>query len=130
MIAKILSISDVITNSSSEVFVMDEYNATYYKTLADSEYPGVEDCIYVKPIDWDFIRYDFEWDMIMHLIGVPRKEINNNSEWDAFCEEHKEKLNDLVEQNLYFVEIEDHFKDAFEFLEYAHDDCIYSDNRH
>ena len=133
MIAKILSISDVITNSSSEVFVMDKSNADYYESLSDSEYPGVEENIYVEPIDWSFIKNDFEWDLIMDLMGISQEEsdpIENDSDWDDFCEKHKKELDDLIDRDLYFVEIEDHFTDCRDVFENAHEDCIWSDNRH
>lgn len=125
--------SDVITNSSSEVFVMDKSDADYYESLSDSEYPGIEENIYIRPINWDFIKNDFEWDLIMHLIGKFQEEsdsIENDSDWDDFCVKYKEELDNLVDRDLYFVEIEDHFEDAFKILEDAHDDCICSDNRH
>ena len=125
--------SDVITNSSSEVFVMNKSNADYYESLSDSEYPGVEENIYIEPIDWSFIKNDFEWDLIMDLMGISREEsasIESDSDWDNFCEKHKKELDDLIDKDLYFVEIEDHFADSRDVSENAHDDCIWSDYRH
>ena len=47
----IKSFSDVITNSSSEVFVMEKSNAEYYDNLKDTG-----DCINIEEINWDWVH--------------------------------------------------------------------------
>lgn len=60
----IKNITDVITNSSSEVFVMNENNALYYDRLEDTL-----DCIYIEEINWDWIENQgyYEQSMVMDM---------------------------------------------------------------
>lgn len=150
---KILSVSDVITNSSSEVFIMDREDADYYSNLSDYDYPGIEDCITTYLIDWDFVLHEDEIDAVLYLSGLDRTEVMNfvenptsydrykgklgywtypsQIEWDMFCSKHEKEIQEnIIDRELYFVDIEDHFADCRDVLENAHDDCIWSDSRH
>ena len=152
MITKILSVSDVITNSSSEVFVMAEGTAKYYDTLE-----GTDDCIYIEAIDWDWIVNGWEYDLVIDMCNLDRSEVftfqenqtNKRNRWDeeykgkyghwqepekedwkTFCELHKDTIMELVNRNLYFVSIEDHFEGAYDVTEDARDDALWTDYRH
>lgn len=148
---KILSISDVITNSSSEVFVMRKDDAEYYYNLENNG-----GCVDIEKIDYDWILDSWEHDLVIYMCGLDKSEVStfvedddvpwyiaeyhNNKkgyweditqeDWKAFCELHKDKIMELVNEDLYFVDIEDHFDDAFDVIESARDDSLWSDNRH
>lgn len=51
LIRGIKSFSDVITNSSSEVYVMHESDANYYNNLENTN-----DCVDIEKIDWDWVK--------------------------------------------------------------------------
>lgn len=149
-VINILSISDVITNSSSEVFVMSERDAKYYDKLEDTC-----GCIDIYPIDWDFILNNREYEMVISLCNLDKSEIlkfiecekwychsevykgkkgywkyPDIEDWKTFCEIHKDSIEELINKNLYFVDIEDHFANALEVTEDARDDSLWSDYRH
>ena len=137
MITKIQSFSDVITNSSSSVFVMNETDANYYGDLAHTE-----GCIDVERITMDWLydhRYEFE--MVCDMLKVDPETITTKipkyncwddpdpETWYAFLELHKEQIKEVF-RDLYWVEIEDCFEGAYEVTENAYDDAIWSDYRH
>ena len=137
MITKIQSFSDVITNSSSSVFVMNETDANYYGDLAHTE-----GCIDVERITMDWLsdhRYEFE--MVCDMLKVDPGTITykhpkykcweepDPEAWDTFLESHKEQIKEVF-RDLYWVEIEDCFEGAYEVTENAYDDAIWSDSRH
>lgn len=137
MITKIQSFSDVITNSSSSVFVMNETDANYYGDLAHTE-----GCIDIERITMDWLsdhRYEFEMvcDMLKVspetiTVKVPKYDCWDDPDpetWDAFLESHKEQIKEVF-RDLYWVEIEDCFEGAYEVTEDAYDDAIWSDGRH
>jgi hypothetical protein len=137
MITKIQSFSDVITNSSSSVFVMNETDANYYGDLAHTE-----GCIDIERITMDWLsdhRYEFE--MVCDMLKVDPGTITykhpkykcweepDPEAWDTFLELHKEQIKEAF-RDLYWVEIEDCFEGAYEVTENAYDDAIWSDSRH
>ena len=137
MITKIQSFSDVITNSSSSVFVMNETDANYYGDLAHTE-----GCIDIERITMDWLsdhRYEFE--MVCDMLKVDPGTITykhpkykcweepDPDAWDTFLELHKEQIKEVF-RDLYWVEIEDCFEGAYEVTENAYDDAIWSDGRH
>ena len=141
MITKIQSFTDVITNSSSTVFVMHEDDARYYERLE-----GAEGCIDVQPITMDWLLNNSdEFEMVLDLLKIPYSEITtyhkfnaywggywktpDDSVWESFLESHKEQIEEVF-QDLYWVDIEDHFVDALEVLEEASVDSIWYDSRH
>ena len=137
MITKIQSFSDVITNSSSSVFVMNQTDANYYGDLAHAE-----GCIDVELITLDWL-YDriYEFEMVCDMLKVDPATITcrhpkygcwedpDPESWHAFLESHKEQIKEVF-KDLYWVEIEDHFEGAYEVTENAYDDAIWSDSRH
>lgn len=139
MITKIQSFTDVITNSSSTVFVMHESNAKYYDNLEDTD-----GCISIERITMDWLRSNaYEAEMVCDLLNKDISEITDwhdskysgwwntpdQETWEAFLELHKEEI-ETVFKNLYWVDIEDHFADAYEITEQARDDAEWSDYRH
>lgn len=137
MITKIQSFSDVITNSSSSVFVMNQTDANYYGDLAHAE-----GCIDVELITLDWL-YDriYEFEMVCDMLKVDPATITyrhpkygcwedpDPETWHAFLESHKEQIKEVF-KGLYWVEIEDHFEGAWEVTENAYDDAVWSDSRH
>lgn len=137
MITKIQSFSDVITNSSSSVFVMNATDANHYGDL-----PHTEGCIDVEliTVDWLHDRI-YEFEMVCDMLKVDPATITcrhpkygcweepDSETWDAFLESHKEQIKEVF-RDLYWVEIEDHFEGAWEVTEDAYDDAIWSDSRH
>lgn len=137
MITKIQSFSDVITNSSSSVFVMNAIDANHYGDLSH-----VKGCIDVEPITMDWLRdHSYEFEMVCDMLKVNPETITTKDPkyhcwddpdpetWDAFLESHKEQIKEVF-RDLYWVEIEDHFEGAYEVTEDAYDDAIWSDGRH
>jgi len=137
MITKIQSFSDVITNSSSSVFVMNETDANYYGDLSHTE-----GCVDVEPITMDWLRdHSYEFEMVCDMLKVDPGTITTEDPkyhcwddpdpepWDAFLELHKEQIKEVF-RDLYWVEIEDCFEGAYEVTENAYDDAIWSDGRH
>lgn len=139
MITKIQSFTDVITNSSSTVFVMSEFNADYYDKLEHTE-----GCVDVQKIDMDWLKDNaYEFEMVCDLLKIDPSEVAvweenkywkgwgtpDSDTWESFLELHKDQIEDVF-KDLYWVEIEDHFEGAYEVTECAHDDAEWSDYRH
>lgn len=128
-ITKIQSISDLITNSSSEVFVMDSASAHYYDSI--------DGCISIREIDEDWVRNEgqYEHELICSVCGLDAKELGmfewepDDEIWDMFLELHWKEIKEKL-VGLYFVDIEDHFEDAYEVSRSARHDSIWSDYRH
>lgn len=141
MITKIQSISDIITNSSSEVFVMEERNVEYYNNL------DAGGCIRTFPITMNWLQSQdgrYEWEMICHVCDLDQTEVQgeyrNNGwwsyyegpdeeTWKAFLELHKDAIEKRIE-DLYWVDIEDHFEDAKSVISSARNDALWMDSRH
>ena len=119
---EIKSVSDVITNSSSEAFVIKKKDSDRIK----EKYSAYEDCIEDTIIgDISNIIENLEWDsdILIDAAGISEK---FNSNWDVedlktgwtdFVIRHEEefsKLSDCV-----ILDIEDHFVD----YELAYDDA-------
>ena len=141
MITKIQSFTDVITNSSSTVFVMHEFHADYYKNNEEAA-PYIE----VEPITMEWLRlHPDEVEMVCSLLHVNPEEITtlhkadwgsyyndpDPEAWEAFLNKHADKIKEVFEDgNLYWVDIEDHFCGAYDLIEDAHDYADWSENRH
>ena len=149
---KILSISDVITNSSNEVFIMSGNDAKYYDNLENTD-----GCVSIQLIDLDWILNAWEIEAVIDICNLDKSEVctfvenQTNKEhwwddiykgkrghwedptpedWKTFCELHKDAIDELVSEELYFVDIEDHFENAYDVIESARSDALWSDNRH
>ena len=139
MITKIQSFTDVITNSSSTVFVMHEEDAEYYKNLE------TDGCVDIMPIDYDWVLNEgrYEAEMICSLLNEDISKIStfhdgewyfcwetpDEDVWESFCKMHKEQIEEVFE-DLYWVDIEDHFENAWEVTENAIDDSVWHERRH
>lgn len=112
-IVKIKSITDVITNSSSEVYIMNEADAFYLNGI-----PGTCGCISIEKIDWDWLKQNsWEYDNICDICDLDYSELEKenswypeNNTWEHFIEKHKDVFEEkLIKPNYYWVDIEDHF---------------------
>ena len=140
MITKIQSFTDVITNSSSTVFVMHESDAKYYEQLENTE-----GCIDIQPITMEWLQDNRdEFEMVLDLLNIPYSEITTyhkyercggywndpkQSVWESFLESHRQQLEEIF-QDLYWVDIEDNFEDAYEITEAACDNAEWYESRH
>ena len=139
MITKIQSFTDVITNSSSTVFVMHKSNAKYYEQLEDTN-----GCISIEPITFNWLLDNvYEAEMVCDMLNVAISEITDwhdskyggwwntpdQETWKLFLELHKEEI-DTVFENLYWVDIEDHFTNAYEVTKEAYKDARWYESRH
>ncbi|WQJ53661.1 MAG: hypothetical protein [Wendovervirus sonii] len=131
---KIQSVSDIITNSSSEVFIMPTTDAIDI----DKKYNTY--CIDYTIINKDFLTSNF-W-MIPDICEVLKYDIKQHFGKDLYY------LNDTDRNNLIkavtplfleffgaegeysYVDIEDHFIECDDAYEDAHSVCIWSDYRH
>lgn len=130
----IKNISDVITNSSSEVFVMERPDAAEVALYAKEN--NIYGCISIKKIDEEWLQTEggMEFQAICDCLGVenewgdswycPTKE-----EWDGFYEEHKNEIKQKL-IGKYFIEIEDHFQNPEEILEFSREHSEWKDYRH
>ena len=146
-IVNIKSISNVITNSSSEVFIMNRDNAEYYHNLENTN-----GCISIEEITWDWIKYRglYECNMIGEVCELDISLLESysfykfydkifrdeswrgspdNEDWLVFID----MFHDEIEKNLigkYWVDIEDHFENAYDVTDSARSDCEWADYRH
>ena len=138
MITKIQSFTDLITNSSSTVFVMYEQDANYYDNLE-----GTGNCIWIFRIDMNWLRDNiYEFEMVCDLLDIDPSEITTRSDskwrnwqlpdqeaWNTFLDIHEEEIKDVF-QDLYWVDIEDHFEDAYDVTNDAIGNAIWYESRH
>lgn len=148
---KIQSISDVVTNSSSELFIMQQNDAKYIDNLV-SENGGYTDTF--CPVDMEYIiehaLEDDLWEMVCDLIGkdyteagaVRQETTIGNWHWDwwetpdkecweVFLEMNKEAIQkEIIAKNYWAIEFEDHFEDAWEVNEEARDMCVIERSHH
>lgn len=138
LITKIQSFSDVITNSSSTVFLMYKTDAMYW----EKETPDYMCDITEITHQW-LLDNHWEWELIFDFLNLDKNLISYEKEgsycnywrdpdsetWQMWVDDNIELLKEKV-IGLYFVEIEDHFTDAYELLESASDDALMIDYRH
>lgn len=126
ILTKIQSISDIITNSSSETFLMYEDDAKYYKNLENTQ-----GCVTVEKvtIEWIISNY-WESDLICDFLNITGPDSwSSYEDWCVFVELYIEPLLDKF-VDIYFVDIEDHFADCEEVLGSARSDALISKYRH
>lgn len=127
----ISNISDVITNSSSEVYVMEESSLDLIRQELNN-YSGSEGCISIHKIDWDLIKSygRYELDLFCSALGVECFSFYpSDDEMDAFMIKHKKEIEDKL-IGKYYVDIEDHFVDSEYLMDYARSISICSENNH
>ena len=144
LITKLQSYTDVITNSSSTVFLMHKEDAEFY----EKDTPG--DCCSIQLIDEEWVRNNhWEWQLIFDYLDIPYEEVAikrscekcywrpegfywegpDDELWGIWVNNNIERLKkDLF--GLYFVDIEDHFADSYEYINNAGDDALIIDYRH
>lgn len=123
LIEQIQSFSDIITNSSSEVFITHG--------IPDFTREGDQSgCITIDPIDSEWIKRNIEWEddaleYALDSLGLNGEELVRTYPDSA---ETIEKALD----GCYFIDIEDHYDwDSYEEdISSARSGCLYMDNRH
>jgi hypothetical protein len=139
-IVKIQSISDIITNSSSEVFIMEHSLARSLENDYNTDCISVDDITYEKMLE-DNWNYEIYTEMLVKLGIVTWAECNYNSSSRAYTENRKifqdvlkaneEKIRKTLTDNEYaWVDIEDHFTEWENASDDAHDYCITYESRH
>lgn len=126
ILTKIQSISDIITNSSSETFLMHQEDAEYYDSIPSNG------CISIDAVGEGWIRDNcWEKDLICNFLNIEELDDDcfSSEDWNAFVDlyimPHIDKFDDI-----YFVKIEDHFANCCEVLEDARGDAICRESRH
>lgn len=129
----IKSVSDVITNSSSEVFVMKKEDACEVALFdKDNE---TYDCISINKMDENWVRTQgsLEAQMVCDLLGIanPFNEdfYPDEDDWSKFVGEHLDEMKEKV-FGKYYIDIEDHFAEAEEILEFSREHSEWKDSRH
>lgn len=129
----IKNISDVITNSSSEVFVMKKED-TCEIALFDKD-NETYDCISIHKMDENWVRTQGSWEaqMICDLLKIdnPFNEdfYPDEDDWSEFVDEHLDEMKEKV-FGKYYIDIEDHFAEAEKILEFSREHSEWKDYRH
>lgn len=137
IITKLQSYTDVITNSSSTVFIMNESDAKFY------EKDTPEDCCGIELIDKQWL-YDnkWEWKLVFDFLDIDKNIISTHvkekwysywedpseEDWQAWLDLNEETIKPII--GLYYVDIEDHFEGAYDYIESAGDDALHTEWRH
>ena len=144
LITSIQSFTDVITNSSSSVFIMHESDANYYESTVP------DDCLTIDEITLDWIKdHYWNWELILRACDVDFTEVSckethnygsNNQyshtywkdpdkeDWKHWVNMNQSKLEPILGK--YFVEIEDGFENSWDVTDNAYGDAIASESRH
>lgn len=121
------SVVDVITNSSSEVYIMSASDANYYNKLEGTcGCVGIQE---IESIEWirtnhyeygelicDYLNLNFLFFDDRYYYLETFEEL-----WNQFIDENLDKFNKAVGK--YIVDIEDHFEDAGDVLHEARGDA-------
>lgn len=141
IIMKLKTITDVITNSSSEVFIIkkdslpDFIGSSEYISISDfncyawDELEAICDIMGWNPEDTGAIRMEGYFHDYWDWPVVERNGHYTHPTWDKWCEEHKKELYEKL-SDLLWVDIEDHYEDCEEDYNEARSVCIWSDYRH
>lgn len=141
LITKLQSYTDVITNSSSTVFLMHKEDAEFY----EKDTPN--DCCSIEGIDRQWLlNHRWEWELVFDFLGLDpniiSKEIKSDSFWPySYWDDPDESTWRLwIDDNLpllqeklfglYYVSIEDHFADAYNYIESAGNKALHTEYRH
>lgn len=126
LLTKIQSISDIITNSSSETFLMHKSDAEYYDSLPS------DGCIGIDEVNEEWIRNNYwERSLICKFLNLeePDEDCFSWEDWNAFVDLYIiPRMSEF--EGIYYVEIEDHFEDCCEVIEEARDDALCYESRH
>lgn len=141
LITQLQSYTDVITNSSSTVFIMHQDDAEFY----EKDTPN--DCCSIEKIDYQWLLDNrWNWELVFDFLNIDKNIISTEIQSDGFwpCsywDDPDEVMWELwIDDNLsllqeklfglYYVSIEDHFTDAYNYIESAGDDALYTEWRH
>jgi hypothetical protein len=141
LITKLQSYTDVITNSSSTVFVMHKSDAEFY----EKDTPN--NCCSIEEIDYQWLLDNkWNWGLVFDFLNIDRNTISTEIESDGFWHYSywddpddgmwefwiDDNLSLLQEKlfGLYYVDIEDHFEGAYEYIESASDNALKTEWRH
>lgn len=123
LIERIQSFSDIITNSSSEVFIT--VGIPDFTTEGDQS-----GCISIYPIDSEWIEENIEWEDDAIKCALNSLGLNGEN----LVQIYPNSKNTIVEalDGCYFIDIEDHYDyDSYEEdRDSASCGCLYSDYRH
>lgn len=123
---KLKSKTDVITNSSSEVFIIKKENIgpdTFSQEGID------EREVEIRNIDQDFFVNNWEEDNIISAFGLPAFPSGPKANFEYYLRRYKKELDEIFGKYC-FVEIEDHYSEWRSDTDTAHDLCIWSESRH
>nr|DAN43794.1 MAG TPA: hypothetical protein [Caudoviricetes sp.] len=127
ILTPIQSISDIITNSSSETFLMYESFAKEFDDL-----PNTNGCVDIYPVTEETLLSMY-WDinLIERHLGLEETDpyaMDTDTYKEYVTEFILPRMSEL--EGLYVVDIEDHFSDACEVLEDARDCALARESRH
>lgn len=117
-ITSIQSFSDIITNSSSEVFLMHSSDVGYFKKEAENT-----DCIetwYIKDLNWIKEKGRSFDTLLTDYLNISYDYFKDN--WNDIVDKYSEEFFKVI--GLHIVEIEDHFENWEEVNDNARDRCI------
>lgn len=121
---QISSISDVVTNSSSEVYIMNQEDALEYEEKFDN-YSDLG-CVHIERIFWGNVltrNYGYSMDPVDFVCGILKVQRPNlggfnthpltyERRWLDWCEKHKKQIEDKV-IGKWIVVIEHHGKESW-----------------
>ena len=123
---KLKSKTDVITNSSSEVFIIKKENIrpdTFSQKGIDEREVEIQD------IDQDFFLNGWEEDNIASAFDLPAVPSGPKANFEYYLRRYKKELDEIFGKYC-FVEIEDHYSEWRSDTDTAQDLCIWSESRH
>jgi hypothetical protein len=123
---KLKSKTDVITNSSSEVFIIKKEDInpdTFSQKGIDEREVEIQD------IDRNFFLNGWEEDSITSAFGLPCVPSGPKANFEYYFRRYKKELDEIFGKYC-FVEIEDHYSEWESDTDTAHDLCIWSESRH
>lgn len=141
LITKLQSYTDVITNSSSTVFLMHKEDAEFY----EKDTPN--DCCSIEKINHQWLLDNrWEWELVFDFLDIDKSiistKVKNDGFWpypywndpdeDTWRLWIDDNLSLLQEKlfGLYYVDIEDHFEGAYDYIESAGGDALHTEWRH
>ena len=151
-IIKIKSITDVITNSSSEVFIMTQKSAEEKLPITQGEgfiTPLNEEWFNNRTTDKRYVSKCpiNEWEIICEFLDLNKEDFaelkkddewwpyeyyelkNDGKDWIDYLDNHRDEILDKLKGYVIF-QTEDHFTDAWEHIERWRDESKVWDSRH